>query len=137
MDSKDALKSHNYYHHSDKTFECGKCNYKIEQKCKFRKHERSMHETVDCFLKYCKTGSKEDCRKLAHHKLICKICEYIAHTKGAMIKHTERNHNPRQNCEYCSYDTDRESLLKKHVLAKHKQIAQTEANKNVDNFEEG
>ena len=137
VDSKDALKSHNYYHHSDKTFECGKCNYKSEQKCKLRKHEKMMHTTVDCFRKYCKTGSKEDCRKLGHHKLICKICKYMAHTKGAMEKHTEKPHNPRQNCEYCSYDTDRKSLLKKHVLAKHKQIAQTEANENFDNYEEG
>ena len=35
----------------------------------------------------------------------------MAHTKGAMEKHTEKPHNPRQNCEYCSYDTDKDKQI--------------------------
>ena len=130
--SKSALKGHDSFNHTEKIFECGRCDYKCANNSTLRKHERRPHEideNVDCNV------SKEECRKLDHHKLICKVCKYIASTKRVMEKH-RRTHNFRHQCEYCSFDTDRKSSLQKHVLARHNRISEAENLDNYDSFEE-
>ena len=137
--SKSALKSHNSFYHTEKIFGCGRCDYKCSNNSTLRKHERRPHqieENVDCYVEQCnQNGSKEGCRKLDHHKLICQICKYIASTKRVMEKH-RRTHNYRHHCEYCSFDTDRKSSLLKHVSAKHSKISETENFDNYDSYEE-
>ena len=45
MTSKGSLKSHNYFHHCDKTFQCDRCDYKCGNKSILNNHRRKVHPT--------------------------------------------------------------------------------------------